>query len=102
MKKIVLLSLFTFLGVFLSFGQNTKKQTIPPPPPAVAAAQKPAEKVLSATEVLNEYYANLNNYFNSSSPNLDQVTKHLSNDFLFVRNTENVDGRVKTVRWNTE
>jgi hypothetical protein len=102
MKKIVLLSLFTFVGVFLSFGQNTKKQTIPPPPPAVAAAQKPAEKVLSATEVLNEYYANLNNYFNSSSPNLDQVTKFLSADFLFVRNTENVDGRVKTVRWNTE
>jgi hypothetical protein len=102
MKKIVLLSLFTFLGVFLGFGQNTKKQTIAPPPPAAAAAQKPAEKVLSATEVLNEYYANLNNYFNSSSPNLDQVTKHLSNDFLFVRNTENVDGRVKTVRWNTE
>jgi hypothetical protein len=102
MKKIVLLSLFTFLGVFLGFGQNTKKQTIAPPPPAAAAAQKPAEKVLSATEVLNEYYANLNNYFNSSSPNLDQVTKYLSADFLFVRNTENVDGRVKTVRWNTE
>jgi hypothetical protein len=104
MKKIVLLSLFGFLGVFFSFGQNKKKQNIPPPPPLVgnAAASKPAEKVFSATEVLNEYYTNLNSYFNSPSPNLDQVTKLLSAEFLFVRNTENVNGRVRTVRWNVE
>lgn len=102
MKKIVLLSLFSFSGVFFSFGQNKNKQTIPPPPPAIAAVPKPAEKVLSATEVLNEYYINLNNYFNSPSPNLDQVTKLLSAEFLFVRNTENVNGRVRTVRWNAE
>ena len=103
MKKILLLTVFSFLVVFVGFGQN-KKKSIPPPPPPVAAPAKPVveEKVLNATEVLNEYYTSLNNYFNSPSPNLDLVTKNLSSEFLFIRNSESVEGKIKTVRWNVE
>jgi hypothetical protein len=104
MKKILLLSLFSFLATFIGFGQNKKKQNSPPPITSAVPvpAPKPVEKILNATEVLNDFYTNLNTYFTSPSPNLDQVTKHLSADFLFVRNTENVDGKIKSVRWNTE
>jgi hypothetical protein len=86
-KKSNLKRFYYFLFL-VGFGKNNKKKNTPAKVLSAAPiAAAPVEKVLSATEVLNEYFSALNNYFSSPSPNMDQVTKHLDIDFLYIRNT---------------
>ncbi|OYU97737.1 MAG: hypothetical protein CFE21_05465 [Bacteroidetes bacterium B1(2017)] len=86
-----------------SMAQDKKKGSIPPPPPKpTELPAKPAAKVLDAMGSLNAFYTNLNTYFAGNNPNLEPISRFMASDFMFIRNTENVAGDVKTVRWNSE
>jgi hypothetical protein len=87
-NKFLLAVLFTVIG----FGVFAQKQA------ATANQASP----LTHIETLQAFYTNINSYFLSKSPNLDQVTKYMSPSFFFIRNSENVSGKVSNVKWNSE
>jgi hypothetical protein len=87
-NKFLQAVLFTVIG----FGAFAQKQ---------AAATNQASP-LTHTETLQAFYTNINSYFLSKSPNLDQVTKYMSPGFFFIRNSENVSGKVSNVKWNSD
>lgn len=87
-NKILLAILFTVIGS----GAFAQKQ----------ATTTNQSSSLTHTETLQAFYSNINSYFLSKSPNLDQITKYMSPGFFFIRNSENVTGKVSTVKWNSE
>lgn len=100
MKKTILLG---FLMVSVIAGMAQGKQNAAPAKPAAApsASNAPVAE-LSYSEVLTAVYTNMNAYFNSNTPNLEPVSRYFSSDFLFVRNSADIGGTVRTVRWTAE
>ncbi len=68
----------------------------------LAQNQKPAVEEMTATQVLNAFYTNWNAYYTSSNPNLESLSKYFSSDFIFIRNSETVDGKVQTLRGSAD
>lgn len=93
MKKVIFIALAFGLLSLSAMAQNQKPAEL---------TNKPVVEEMTATQVLNAFYSNWNAYFTSSAPNLESLGKYLSSDFIFIRNSETVDGKVQTLRGSAE
>jgi hypothetical protein len=105
MKRLIIFILAHSLISVNGFSQEKKKVVQAPSQIKVetpASIEVAAESLIPYEDVVSSFYKNVNAYFNSNSPNLDQVSRFLSDDFIFVRNTSDIVGKVRTVRWTSE
>jgi hypothetical protein len=102
---LIIFILANSLIIVNGFSQEKKKVVQAPSQIKVetpASIEVAAESLIPYEDVVSSFYKNVNAYFNSNSPNLDQVSRFLSDDFIFVRNTSDIVGKVRTVRWTSE